>query len=311
MGQFPSIVAEPARSRRAVFPRGHCRHHGNARPQPLPEYQDLFDRALLPPRLERGTPYPCSQDIIDETIHPSHALGRTKAINLRDAAKEIVDHNEERRRPWPGTLEAQALERLNILFHQASRSIVDPDIVYKAFRDLDAVFFKGRLFGNVKVRWWAGDGTKARYGCTRRIRPGEAEIVLIAEAIFGNVNSPFQDAYLDMFAALLHEMTVSARNAIFTSSNSFDLLTMLLPLSQHALEIVRTPDTIEACDYEGHSENCDVFCDGKCGHGPYFRVMLHSIHRRAKRLNWLPVIPFGHDYRQRHFMSEEWMDDPF
>ncbi|KAL9100426.1 MAG: hypothetical protein Q9163_004191, partial [Psora crenata] len=284
MGQLVSIPAETHPCH-----RGPLGPQGAGRPHPWPKYQSLYHKALLRPRHDSGTAYSCSQATINETINPSYNLNRTNAVSLRDAAREVVEHNDENRSPAPDSLEAQAIERLDRLFHLPSRALLGPDLLYKTFRDFDAVFYNGRLFGQVEVRWWAGNGTQDTFGYARRIRPRKAEIVLNAETIFGDLTRTGlpPDPYLQMFRAIVHEMA-------------------------HALEFVRTSDAAAAseCNHPGgHQQDCDVFCNGQCGHGPYFRTILHSIHRRSKRLGWFRVISRIRDYKQRHFRSREWENE--
>ncbi|KAL9631112.1 MAG: hypothetical protein Q9164_006069, partial [Protoblastenia rupestris] len=193
------------------------------RPQPLPIYQALYDKALLPPREDRGTAYACSQAVIDETTHPSFTDHGTDEVGLKDAAREIVDHNDENRRPRPGTLEAKAIERLDRLFHLPSRALLGPDLIYKTFRDFDAVFYKSRLFGRT-------------FGSTLALGPREAEIILNAEAIFNDLRPLPPDPYLQMFRTLLHEMA-------------------------HGLEMVRNTSAGTSLTHNGHSPDCDMWCD--------------------------------------------------
>ena len=64
------------------------------------------------------------------------------------AASQIVRHN--RRRREPSTKEADAIRRLQ---ESLRLETWGPDLIIKAFQDLDTVFFRGCLVGNCLVRW--------------------------------------------------------------------------------------------------------------------------------------------------------------
>ena len=94
-----------------------------------------------------------------------------------------------------------------------------PDIIIKAFNDLDRAFFNRRLKRNVGLRWMTAWELLARdpqygriqdlpYASTKVGRKGVADITMNADLIFKTMDkSPWKK----MWGTLLHEMIVSAR----------------------------------------------------------------------------------------------------
>ena len=85
-----------------------------------------------------------------------------------------------------------------------------PDLLIKAFCDLDLVFFGGHLRGHCHVqwkpeRWFPGPQWRhtINYGCTIPLQEGKAMIALNADGIFGD---PSVDAFRGSWRTLLHEM---------------------------------------------------------------------------------------------------------
>ena len=172
---------------------------------PTMSRQRLLEKAFYGVDACWGTPYPCRQrdlDIIRQ--HPSRNDG--PFASQRQATLEIVDHNDPRRR-LP-SYEREAIRRLSDAVDDSARYPWGPDLVIKAFLDLDLVFFGGALRGYVCVSWegmecFADEG-ESQGRTTDSSRPGHALIYLNAEAILLGP-SPFSH----MFSTVLHEMCVS------------------------------------------------------------------------------------------------------
>lgn len=67
-----------------------------------------------------------------------------------EATIELVRHNKETRKVPPR--ESAAIERLIEYILDAEENGYGPDVIVKAFADLDLVFFDERLRGNVCVQ---------------------------------------------------------------------------------------------------------------------------------------------------------------
>lgn len=161
-----------------------------------------------------GSFYPCSQSELD-----FHRRGRFSCknrgpfVSLLEAIEEVMVQNDERRRP-PIT-EIDAISNLaNVVGDRTYR--YHPDLVIKTFKDLDTVFFGGRLHGNVLVSW-ANSIECAEvereigrfFGCTESRSPeekGQARILLNARGMFLE-NFEDENPLRAMFCTLLHEVS--------------------------------------------------------------------------------------------------------
>ena len=154
-----------------------------------------------------GTPYPCSQYNLNECAYNSNDCPHSLQFP-EQAATELE---------WfldPNSL-IDSTVRAAILRLRAGLEIQDwkPDLVIKAFHDLDTVFFNGKLRGHVTIQWqtaswWTeyNHGQYCRaYGLTRYLGHQRAAIQLNAFAIL--LNTP--DPKVWMWKAVLHEMVVS------------------------------------------------------------------------------------------------------
>lgn len=121
----------------------------------------------------------------------------------KQACLEIFQHNSLRRKP--GELEQEAIERLFKAIRTATRDdIWGPDLIIKAFCDLDVVFFAGRLRGHCCVRWlreWTNPKDML-LGTTVFLGGGKVAIRLNADTILLHHPEPV----VCMFATMLHEM---------------------------------------------------------------------------------------------------------
>lgn len=112
--------------------------------------QQMYKQAFEPFRANSGTQYNCSQSEID-----FHHCGRFPTLNegpfvsAFEATSEIVRHNKETRKVPPDEL--AAIGRLIDAILDAEDYGYAPDVIVKAFADLDLVFFNERLRGNVCV----------------------------------------------------------------------------------------------------------------------------------------------------------------
>ena len=183
-------------------------------------YQSSSDKFYA----DYGSLYPCSQSELD--FHRQgwfSSKNRGPFVSLLEAVEEVMVQNDERRRP--PIAEIDAISNLaNVVGDRTYR--YHPDLVIKAFNDLDTVFFGGRLRGNVLVSW-ANSMECAEierdigkfFGCTESISPeekGQARISLNARGIFLE-NFEDENPLRAMFCTLLHEVsTISASFKIFS-----------------------------------------------------------------------------------------------
>lgn len=167
--------------------------------------QELFAEAFRNVYTDRGTRYSCTQSDIDAATHfHGHHSGHYVSANRAD--DEIAQHNDLRR--VPGRSEDAAIHRLLDGLRGCERRRWGPDLVIKAFLDLDRIFFCGRLRGNVRVIWKRNMHRPGVAGyCTRNgasSSSGRCEIWLNADVIL--LATPRPTPFLEMFATILHEM---------------------------------------------------------------------------------------------------------
>ena len=116
--------------------------------------QALYDitRALCSGGLlvDRGTPYPCTQEDLDSYRRLPPGGNLFRAMHQREALGRLLDYLDPHRRPSPK--EQSAMKRLLRGINMKRKA---PDIVIRAFRDLDIVFFGENLSGNCIV-WVSG-----------------------------------------------------------------------------------------------------------------------------------------------------------
>ena len=253
------------------------------RTQPLNNVKEireqLFQEAFEPISLDTGTPYPCSQADIE-----FHQRGVFKKdpdayafVENRMATKEVLWQNDERRPTTPA--EEAALDRLCGVFQSVEDELtIAPDLVIKAFSDLDLVFFSGRLRGNVAVQWVEdeffcdrekpltvrGHCSKYHNDGLRISVEGRCHIRLNATIIFrrGWKNPGDPEPWQQMIGSLLHEMC-------------------------HAYAVVRSPRDKEPDD-------------GSKGHGPLFNTRISVVHKRALRMLGMFAISRHKNYKQLH-----------
>ena len=124
-------------------------------------------------------------------------------VSPRAAAREIQDHNNLSR--VPSGAERRAIDRLDAAIGDAHGRYWGPDLIIKAFCDLDTVFFCGRLRGHVCVAWKpAHEMGEAFFGGTGFLLRGKSRIVLSAAEILRHQSS--SKAFKQMWSTMLHEM---------------------------------------------------------------------------------------------------------
>ncbi len=166
--------------------------------------QELFALASRGVHANSGTHYPCSSSDIDRARH-FHRHHRGEYVSARRADREIVEHNDPRR--TPSRSEAAAIRRLVGSIRRCEWHLWGPDIVIKAFLDLDQIFFCGRLKDIVRVVWKSNLNRPGMAGnCARDSsdpNSGRREIWLNAnEILLAHNRYPFTE----MWATVLHEM---------------------------------------------------------------------------------------------------------
>lgn len=182
--------------------------------------RDLYEEAFHEVAPDTATKYPCTK----EELKASGGANRRTAVNafnlknkskwfahpnkgrfidVRDAAREVFDHNDPKR--TPSAAEDEAIDRLLTAFENAGKEPWGPDIAIKAFCDLDKVFFCGRLKGHVCLTW-RSDRSFERdcFGNTFHLGGGKCVIQLNAYCIFFTPRDG--SSFVQMFATLLHEM---------------------------------------------------------------------------------------------------------
>lgn len=202
---------------------------------PRDHAQRMYEEAFLPVSCRSGTPYPCAQSEIDITnshnVYPY--VGGTQTTEY-GAAQEIVGHNSMYR--VPGSLEEEAIINLQYMRRalRAQHDEFGPDLAIKVFRDLDRVFFAGKLYGRCSVQWDDLDEVYATaYSLLRR--PGVALILLSVRGII--LMTPKDAMLRQLFKTLLHEMCVSdysGRSRV--PSYKVDMYIALLLLCTHSTE---------------------------------------------------------------------------
>lgn len=156
-------------------------------------------------RPEWGTPYPCSmKNLASYQRRPMRTL--KKAISNESATRKLVKFLNE---PIvEGSKEREALYRLA---EGMQLEEWGPDLIFKAFDDLDLVFFKGVLAKRTQISWLTQGEIRGKHGIRHPILGfcqtlgfGRTHIVLNASLTFKSRN-PFAQ----MWNTMLHEMVVS------------------------------------------------------------------------------------------------------
>ena len=208
---------------------------------PTVSREELYRQALLDVKVDQGTPYDISQEDLDALrTPPNRNCG--PFISQREATQEILDHNRVGRDV--SSAELAAIQRLR---EALANSRWNPDIVIKAFQDLDLIFFCGRLRHKVGFQWQSSSAFapyerpgRLYLGATFRTEAiGQMSIMLNAHhLLFRDI---IQNPWMLMWATALHEMC-------------------------HAYEGVRAREGMQP----GHEAN--------------FELKIQAVHDRAQRL---------------------------
>ena len=169
--------------------------------------RQLRDEALQPISVRTGTNYPCSESKLRDATTPNRQPVQP-TISKDQASYNIQAYNVMGVRISAD--EYSAICRLEdaILGVFAGRHWT-PDLIIKAFCDLDLVFFLGHLRGNVYVQWRTARSFPRRrrnrltMGYTEYLGGGKAAIWLNADGIFAEAAL---SAFKEMWRTLLHEM---------------------------------------------------------------------------------------------------------
>ena len=191
-------------------------HRGSERRiTPAEHAQYLYQASADKFYVEYGSAYPCSQSELD--FHRRDRFMRKNKgpfVSLLKATQEVMVQNDESRRP--SVAEYAAISNLAYVTRDHTYRY-HPDIVVKAFNDLDTVFFGGRLHGNVLVSWansthCAEIQRESRHGFlgytegSAHGEQGQARILLNPTAIFLE-NVEDEIPLRAMFCTLLHEVS--------------------------------------------------------------------------------------------------------
>ena len=171
--------------------------------------------------LNTGTDYPCTQEELNASGGANRRMGLSKTIHKRElfknlnegpfvsarkAVREVFDHNRPQR--TPSAEENDAIVRLSNAIQRAAHERWGPDLVIKAFCDLDRVFFRARLRGHVCLTWKPNESFRgvsfAETTAVSRHGKGKCVIHLNAMGVF--LQPECESVFEEMFATLLHEM---------------------------------------------------------------------------------------------------------
>ncbi|KAL9039514.1 MAG: hypothetical protein Q9214_004844 [Letrouitia sp. 1 TL-2023] len=172
----------------------------------------LYRSPLHRPSVHSGTPYPCREEDLETYNRPmlEKSLPWVKGGPSREAVREIEQFLHDNK--TLSKTEKAAIERLaeGMKVHKW-----DPDIFIKMFRDIDALFFMGRLTGSVSIEWVVDlKGWQKRIGfptikaATRYQGSKLSHIALNAWSIFF---TPAAHLFSITWQVLLHEMVVRRR----------------------------------------------------------------------------------------------------
>lgn len=209
---------------------------------PAMSRKELYHEAFLDVRVNRGTPYNVSQQELD-ALSNFPAQNNGPFISQSQATKEVIDHNRLSRKP--SSAELAAIQRLREAIED--HRPWSPDIVIKAFHDLDIIFFLGRLRNNVRIQWQTPEAfiphvTPEDFALGATIgtgRVGQMDIMIHAHNLL--YRDVIQNPWMQMWSTALHEMC-------------------------HAYEGVRAQTGMQP------------------GHEKDFRLKIEAVHERAQEL---------------------------
>ena len=164
--------------------------------------------------------------LLKATEHPVNKRTRTKyrctqgqIDAYQDVSGEDVPGNGDRRKMiryfnsilMQEPAETSSLQRLaRVIKHPPSPW--GPDLVIKAFHDIDTVFFNGKLQGRVRIRWVRhvdkGSDEGETFGGVEPLEHSRSEIRLYARIFELKITNP----YMIMWRTVFHETAVSDLN---------------------------------------------------------------------------------------------------
>ena len=146
----------------------------------------LRKEALQPFHKNTGTWYPTRQADI-EFHRASKFLNRNNGsfLSIDEATEEILYQNSVDRKLPLAREEQQAIENLvDLVLDVQDGCRWGPDLAIKCFKDLDLVFFGGRLEGYVCVSWClARNQWLAKLRCEDTLRPNELGVTFAGSKI--------------------------------------------------------------------------------------------------------------------------------
>lgn len=177
----------------------------------------LLHECKYPIRVDEGTAYPCSQTDLDGYVRFYRSNEHMVYVSPNRATNNLVQWLDIHKNP--DSESAAALERLK----QGTRiQKWGPDLLIKAFKDLDQAFFMGTLTGNVLVhwkntreisdRWGLGSSRGVTWGSTSKMGHGRAGISINSKPHFTRARDPHRE----MWRTMLHEMCVSQLFVLLT-----------------------------------------------------------------------------------------------
>lgn len=177
----------------------------------------LLDECKNPIRADEGTAYLCSQRDLDGYVRFHRSNKNIVYVSPNRGTNNLVRWLDINKNPDSET--AAALERLK----QGIRiQNWGPDLLIKAFKDLDQAFFMGTLTGNVLVQWkntreisdlWGlGSSRGVTWGSTFKMGHGQARISINSKPHFTEARDPHRE----MWRTMLHEMCVSQLPVLLT-----------------------------------------------------------------------------------------------
>ena len=165
------------------------------------ERRRLYELSKRSPSVHSGTSYPCSQKDLDACKRFTHR-NRIHHLPRMEATYQLSKHNRI-------TKELSTREKTACKNIKDALQIKDwsPDLAIKAFKDIDTLFFLGRLHGNCLLNW----ADRARLNIVRGSGigftqygddgPGQARIFLNSYHIFMEMPNP----WVEMWRTILHE----------------------------------------------------------------------------------------------------------
>lgn len=154
-------------------------------PRVREDFHDLVELCFYQVRPDTGTDYPCTMRQLRD-LRQLPAIRYPQPRSPYEACYTLVDFL--RRDPIPGSKVDAALRRIGIALDLHDWG---PDLIIKAFHDLDTAFFAANLAGMTTVNWFADSelcamGHPSVFGVTEGPSkwPGPHEIYLNAHRIF-------------------------------------------------------------------------------------------------------------------------------